>query len=233
MSLLSMVQDAATRIGLAVPSTIITNTDLKYKELLVLANQEGQELARAVQWQEIITETTFTTLAQAAQTSAIPVDFDRFVDDSMYNRTRRRKIFGPITAQEWQARQALNLAATVNYWFRVRGSQILITPSPTAGETVAYEYLSNKWCSSSDGSTKRSSWADDTDIGIIPETLMSKGITWRWLKTKGLSTWEGAYQQYLDEKAKASASQEGSPTLTAGSRTSSLLQINVPEGNFG
>lgn len=46
MTLLTAVQQACGELALAVPSTIIGNTDLQVMQLLALANREGREFAR-------------------------------------------------------------------------------------------------------------------------------------------------------------------------------------------
>lgn len=183
MTLITIVSDASDRIGLQRPSAVMSSTDLTVRTLLGFAQQEGRELARAATWQALQTEKTFTTVAQELQTSAIPTDFDWYMQDTMYNRTSRRKVEGPLTPGEWQVTKA-TLVTLVNPAFRIRGRNILITPTPSAGDTVAYEYISKNWCESESG-TDQSSWAADSDVGLLDEELMTLGVIWRYRKSKG------------------------------------------------
>ena len=80
MSLLTLIQSATDKIGLTRPSVVYASTDQQVRELLNFANQEGVELARAHQWQEITKEKTFTTTAAAVQAGAFASDFDRIVN---------------------------------------------------------------------------------------------------------------------------------------------------------
>lgn len=183
MSLLTVVQKSAARLGLAEPDSVISNTEQNAVTLLSFANQEGIELARRATWQALTKEQTFVTVAAAAQTSSIPSDFEWYIPETMFNRTSRRRVVGPLSSEEWQQIQS-SLITRVNPAFRIRGNTILITPTPTAGNTVAYEYISNQWCESS-GGTDQSAWAADTDVGLLDEELMTLGIVWRWKKAKG------------------------------------------------
>ncbi len=231
MTLLTICQSAADRIGLPRPSAVIASTDQQVRELLAFANQEGIELMKAVNWQELETEHTFTTSAAAAQTSSIPSDWDRFVNDSMFNRTRERKMHGPISAQDWQQRQAYSTASAIEYWWRLRGGAILITPTPAAGETIAYEYISENWILDTDGTTTKAAWAADTDTARLPEELIALGVRWRFLKAKGLE-WTTAFQEYQDQVGKRSVQQKGAPKLSAGAKRD-IYAVNVPETGFG
>lgn len=230
-TLLSIVQNVTDRIGLRRPSAIIGSSDQQVRELLVYAKQEGRELMKAVPWQELTTEHTFTTVAADAQTSSIPSDFDRFLNDSIYNRTSERKIWGPISAQEWQQRKAFTTSSTIDYWFRVRGDTILMNPQPAAGESVYYEYISQNYCQATGGGATKSEWGVDTDEPRIPFELFELGIEWRWRKAKGLE-WQTPFQQYTDQLNKRAVTQKGAPTLKAGGRTFAFNHPNVPEGSW-
>lgn len=183
MSLLTIVQAAADRIGVTRPASAYNSTDQQVIQLVALAQQEGKELARRHDWQILTKEKTFTGTAAAAQTGAVASDFDRMVNESFFNRTQKRPVYGPITAAEWQFTQSV-LATTLVESFRFRGNSILITPTPNGTDSYAYEYLSNQWCESS-GGTDQTAWASDTDTGILDEGIMSLGIVWRFLRSKG------------------------------------------------
>ena len=184
MSLLTIIQRACDRLTIPRPTAVVASTDQATLNLLGLAQEEGKELSARAAWQAITTEKTFTTVAAALQTSAVPADFDWYIPETMFNRTSRRQVYGPLSQHEWQQIQA-SLTTLVNPAFRFRGNNILISPTPTAGQTVAYEYVSKNWCESS-GGTDQPSWAADTDVGLLDEELMVLGVIWRFRKSKGL-----------------------------------------------
>ncbi|MDP3938405.1 MAG: hypothetical protein Q8R92_09735 [Deltaproteobacteria bacterium] len=184
MTLLTVCQDASVDLSLPVPDAVISDTDPAVRLLLRTAQEEGRSLAGRHTWQALTTEHTFTTVAAAEQTSSIPSDFDRLIIETMFNRDRNRRVWGPIDSNEWQAYQA-SLVTRVDPAFRIRGDTILITPTPDASETVAYEYVSKNWCESS-GGTGQAAWAADTDTAKLNESAMTLGVVWRWRKAKGL-----------------------------------------------
>lgn len=200
MTLLTLIQGACDRMGLARPAAVFSSTNQEVRELLGVAQEEGLQLSQRCDWQEITKEKTFTSLAQETQTAMVPSDLDRFVPETFWNRTRRRPFWGPVTAQEWQQIKAWT-TSPVPEIFRHRGSNILIQPVPTAGHTFAYEYVSTQWCESS-GGTDQSAWAADTDVGLLPERLMMLGVVWRFKAMKSFP-FETDYQVYESQVQQA------------------------------
>ena len=213
MSLLTIIQDVSDRVDLDRPSTVVSNSAQLVRQLLALANQEGIELAKRHSWQTITAEQTFTSTVAETQTGAIPSAFDRFINGTFFNRTAKRHVKGPLTPQEWQFHKSV-VATTIIEAFRQRGDSILITPTPAASQTYAFEYVSKNWCESS-GGTDQSAWAADTDVGLLPEELMKLGIIWRWKQAKGLDYAE-SFRTYESEVANAISRDGGKPTLIVG-----------------
>lgn len=183
MSLLTLVSNVAVKVGINVPSFVIGNTNTEVIELLAFAQEEGKELLRRFYWQELRKEKTFTTAATEEQ-EALPSDFDRFVNDTFWNRTRKHPLYGPLNPQQWQYNKSW-VSSPITDSFTFRANKILINPVPTAGETIAYEYISKNFCQSS-GGTGQSAWAADTDTCILDERLMELGMIVRFKLSKGL-----------------------------------------------
>lgn len=186
MSLLTLVQSAALRLGLVPPDTVIDNPDETATRLRALANQSGMELMRRHDWTRLTKEQTFTTVAQEIQTSAIPADFDRFVNGTIFNRTSKRKLNGPLTAEEWQTQKSLTISILLDA-FRVRGSDFIMLPTPTADETVAYEYISKYWVDADDdGTGDATSLAADAAVTLLDEETIVADCIWRYQQSAGL-----------------------------------------------
>ena len=80
----------------------------------------------------------------------------------------------------------------------VRGTTISIYPTPGAdGETIAYDYYSKDWISLSDGSGNAEVFANDNDTARIDEELLTLGLKWRFLQSKGFP-FEAEYREYED-----------------------------------
>ena len=215
MSLLSICQDAADRLGIIRPSSVINSTDQQTLRLLGFAQQEGKALARRHAWQVLVKEASFSATATETQSSVLPTDFDRWVDDTFYNRTRKRPVYGPLNATDWSFSKAV-VATVLIESFRQRGSttDILITPVPTADDSYYFEYISKNWCQSITD-TAQSEWAADTDTGILEEELMTLGVMWRFKSGQGFDYAE-EFRNYEIAVTEAIARDGGKRILNAG-----------------
>lgn len=184
MSLLTLVQEVAGSLNLPQPASVVGNTDPDAILFLNLAKREGRSLSRRHDWQKLIVEHTQTTLATVAQT-ALPAAYGRLMPDvEIWNRTTNTRYVGPVSSGEW-VRLNTGISGGVAGWWRLIGGVLNIYPAPTAGQTIAFEYITKNWCQSS-GGTGQANWAADSDVGVISEDLMGLGLTWRWLKAKGM-----------------------------------------------
>jgi hypothetical protein len=146
MSLLTMAQGAAKRLNLNSPSAIIGNTNKEIIQLLNLAQEEGIDLAQRCRWQRLVGESTFTSIAsesQGAMTSLAGTDFGWIANDTIWNRTKNRKMY-PVDDVQWQQMKSSGITGPVEY-FRIRGNTFRVIPTMTAGDTVAFEWVSKNW----------------------------------------------------------------------------------------
>lgn len=230
MSLLTLVQDAAGLLSLTRPSSVIGSNDLTTRQIFAIAIQACQSLNRKW-WQVMMREQTFVTIADTAQTNALPDDFDRFVPDSFFNRTQKRQIVGPVSPQDWQRIQSNGPTSNIVIGFRQRDGSFLLTPAPAAGETIAFEYISTKWARSADLATAKTRWDVDTDTSYFNEWLITLDIVWRWRKTKGLpyaedhDTWKSYRDTLLGN--------DGGPgEINAAPGSEYAMGVTIPEGSW-
>jgi hypothetical protein len=234
VSLLTICQGVASEIGFPEPSTIISNSDANAKQLLRLANREGKILSREAPWQALRTVYTFT-LATGDQDYALPSDFGWIIPTTTWNRSTKNYVLNPVTPSEWEYLQAWSGATGLNLNARVHGGQVVFQQTITAaqnGETIAYEYISNKWCQSS-GLVAQAAWAADTDTAKLDEELITQGIVWRFKKSKGLD-WEEDFAEYNNQKNKMIARDGGMRKLClGGDYDASPVGVNVPDQGYG
>ena len=184
MTIATIVSNATDRIAVSLGSTsVFSNPSETARQMRALANQEGTELMRRGSWQVLTKETTFNALAQETQAGVIPEDFDHMLNETFYNRTRKRQVVGPLTPKEWQEQKSI--VATVLYdSYRIRGGSVLMIPVPSAGDEYAFEYISNQWVLSTDQEAK-TAFTADSDTSVLDEELITLGVIWRFLKAKG------------------------------------------------
>jgi hypothetical protein len=226
MTALSIVQGAASRLGLTAPTVVFASTDAQIIQLRNLMNEEGVELSRAYPWTRLVTEKTFSTTAAAIQTGAVPTDFNWYLDDTMWNRTTRVKLAGPVSAEEWQSFQAISLLSIPQSVFRFRGGDLLIYPTPTAAQTVAYEYGSTYWVSGS-----KTAFSADTDTALLDENLITLGLRWRFKAAKGFDYAED-FATYQIEKQKVISRDGGRRRVYLGGYPRNPWNANIPESSW-
>lgn len=191
LNLLQIINAVRGRIGLRQVSAVISSTDPQLIQMAALANEEGQDLAGRREWSALIYEGSFTTLPETDQGiidgGIVPAmqGFSYILNDTIFDRTSRLPIWGPLAPRTWQARKALPSTGPLSQ-FRIRGGHLLFDPIPTAGHACFFEYKTRNWLTDVTGSIKRSAWAVDTDIPILDDHLMILGIKWRWKQSKGL-----------------------------------------------
>lgn len=211
MSLLSIVQKFARRTALPVPATVAGNTDAQINQIMNILEEECTELAARGSWKGLINECTFSALGAESQGTLASLGSGpsltnglRFIlNNTLWNRTTRLPIYGPMNPQDWQQIKANSVVALSQY--RIRGTTtgtqaaLLITPAPTAANTIAFEYLSNNWCLN--GVIPSSVLVADTDTLLLPESVVAAGLKWRWKKEKGLSYAEDfmSYEQLVQQ----------------------------------
>lgn len=233
MSLLTVVQSAARRVGIAVPTSVAGSSDVQALQLMEFVTEEGQDLTDRYPWARLQTEATFVTVAaelQGALSTLAPSSFQYILNDTIWNRSKRRPIYGGLSPEEWQRFKASPVTGPLEQ-FRLRGGNLYFTPIPTAGETCAFEYMSGNWCESNLGVGHEVCVAD-TDVFRLPERLILLGVVWRWKRSKGLAYAED-FRLYETEVANAQGRDAGKPRLSLdGSPTDRLPGIVVPQGNW-
>jgi hypothetical protein len=225
MSLLTICNAVCDEVALTRPSTIVGNTADDARTLLRLCNKVGEDLMLTVDWQILRKEQTFTALGQEEQTSILPSDFNRFVPDTFYNRTLTQNIVGPVPSATWQAMKA-NSGVGFDPSFIYRGGSVFVLPTLTAGNSLAFEYISNQWAQSS-GAVGQTSFQADDDTGIIDEGLITLGVIFEYLQAETQPS-DVAYDIYKSRRdALINSDQRNSGTLSAGDIFGTRARLNT------
>lgn len=186
MSMLTTIQHFCLRTGISKPTTVYGSTDNQVLQIMALLEEEGNDLAGRGNWERITFEATHTSLAaesQGAMSTIATNNFRSFKSDTTWDRTENlplRVIDGP----DWQAEKGFS-STSPRFRIRVRGGELLATPTPPAGNTWAFEYTSWNWILDDDGSTYKQYFTEDADELLLPEPILLMGLRWRWKKEKG------------------------------------------------
>ena len=183
---LSIIQTVCARLGLDQPNTSVGSTDNKIVQLVALCDEEGSELSIRYPWTALIKETSYTTLATEDQGAieTIAPGYNYILNDTIWNRSLRRPVFGPKNSQNWQQQKAFAINGPWSS-HRIKGGHLYMYPTPTAGESCYFEYVSKYWLTDTSGAVYRSAWVADDDVALLDDQLLILGTIWRWKKAKG------------------------------------------------
>ena len=185
-NVLVLVQDSADELSLARPTDISdTSDDNTAQKLVRHLTRTCRLLASSYDWTRLRREKTLVTTATETQTGAIPSDFARFVQGTLWNRTRRAVVNGPLPPDDWQTRKAVLVNGSFGN-FCIRGTSFLMTPVPPAGQTIAYEYITNYIAVNASGTTEMTTYTADDDQPYFDDELIILGTVWRYRKAEGL-----------------------------------------------
>jgi hypothetical protein len=236
-SLLQLVQQACSELGLAAPSTVIGNPDTQVAQILALAKREGQEtMARGVAtggWQLLRKEYVFN-LTAGQDTYPLPADIDHLCPQTFWDRSFRWQLLGPLSPQEWQVLKSGISPTGPRRRFRIFGGAFVVDPVPSDTNQLVLEYFSANWCQSSTGTGQRT-WSKDTDTYLLDDDSMVLGIIWRFRRARGLD-YDTEKKDWQDCVDRVLARQAGSRTLSLNTTDSGIQMLNhsnVPDTGYG
>ena len=213
MSLLTIVQSVTKRTGIPTPATVLGSTDPQVLHLLALLEEEGKSLSKRGDWESLTFEATHTTTAaedQGAITTIASNGYRQIKNETMWDRTDKLPV-PLINSTAWQRYKA-TVNATPRFRYRIRGGKLLISPTPPASHTLAFEYVTKNWILGADLVTYKSAFTLDTDTLLLDEDLMTLGLRWRWKKEHGLEYAEDM-RDYETQVMDLLAREGGKPTI--------------------
>ena len=232
MSMISIIQSVCLRIGVPSPNAVATSQDTQYLQLLALLNEAASSLCTKP-WQSLRRQATFNTVAAEIQGSVATIcpGMSYITNDTIWNRTLRRPVFGPLSAQDWQWQKAIFSAGPWSQ-FRVFQNNINFFPIPSAGQECDFEYTSNYYATDSTGVTYQSSFLADADLSVLDEELLALGTIWLWKANKGLDF--GTDYQKFDNRMTNLIGRDGSkPILNmSGDKVGIAPAIMVAAGSW-
>ena len=213
MTVLAIIQDAAAELAIPLPTAVVSSTDAQVRQLLRLFYIEGRDLLDAHDWQRLLTTRTFTSLSTEAQTGEPVSAFYRMAHGvEMWNTTNDWEITGPLSPSDW-ARLTVQQITSVPQFWRLQGG-VLQVYSPTAGDSIRYEYISKNWVTIAADSSLAETAAADSDTILFPEPLVVKGMVWRWKQTKGLEYAEDMRSYELYKMARIAQDRGGTKSYS-------------------
>lgn len=235
MSLLDVVQRVCDEVGLPRPSAVATSTEQLARQMFSLANAELEELSKRFNWPVLTREYSFNTVAGTAQYN-LPADYRKFLQETVFDSTRYYQLRGSLSAGEWERTKALNLGSLSTQRVRIFGNplKLNILPTPTAVNTVVFEYMTKKFAVNA-GNAEIDRYSADNDAALIDEGLIRMGLKWRIKHAKGLD-FSADLAEYESVVAREFAAAMAAPSIGVGYNRHTdlpLTQGYTPENGFG
>lgn len=172
----------------------------------------------------------------------LPGDIRSFINATYWDRNFRWPMLGPLSPVEWEVIVSGISPVGPRIRFRVVNNKMQIQPLPGTGQTdqIAYEYVSNAFCTNASGVPNIASggickFAADTDLYRWPENTLRLGIKWRFLRAKGLD-YSDELKQYADARDFQLSVSGASRSLRMNAVASGLHFINysnLPDSGYG
>ncbi len=188
-SMLTLIHTFCLRTGLPAPNIAAGSQDHQILQLVAILNEALEDIVDRWDWTDLQYEATFTTVAaedQGAVAAIAPNGFLRIFNETIFNRTLRLPLFGPMRKEQWQALKALPTTGPF-YKYRILRGRILFNPAGVAGQLCAFEYQSS-WAVTAQGNTapNKSTFTADTDVCVFDDKVILAALQWKWLLRKGL-----------------------------------------------
>lgn len=230
-SALMCIQQVCGELGLPSPVTLNGSTDSNVTQLLALANAAGSELATYFNWPDLIKEWVFETV-DGQDSYAMPTDWNYFTDQTQWDRTNHWPLLGPKSATEWQWLKGGMLSQGPRLRYRVWQGKFYLHPAPgSTPATIAMEYVSSAWLTSSDG--VKSMITQDSDTPVFDFWLFTRFLKLKFQETKGLDT-SAMLNDFGRLFSGMTGKAGGAPILNLSPRYNTILITpnNVPDGSW-
>lgn len=233
-TLLETVTDFCELQGVPAPTSVIGSTDTQVVQIRALLQEGLKSLSGRGPWERLINQALWTTTATESQgpiTTLAANGYRWMLPQTLWDRTEKLPLLGPIDSQDWQALKAIVVTGP-RYSFRLRGGEFITTPAPPAGHTWVFEYVSKNFILN--GTTYKVKFTADDDEILLPDDIVAADLRWRWKAEKGLTYAE--FFNSCEALIVDALGRDGSkPVLDMGSRDCGgdiLPGVFVPSGNW-
>ncbi len=232
MTLKTAINEVQRLCSLPVTSAVVADGQESQQLLWSLANREARDVIRRHAWPQLRREHTFTSNTASLQTNGRPANFERIIAGTFWNRASDRELMGPLEATEWALAYGEPFTSAIQQYWMLRHDGLHIFPVPTAAEAMAYEYQMTTPVLAADGTTFRRQFEADTDTYVLDEELLILGVTYRFLKQKGLDYAE-ALRDYELALSTAIGSAKGAKIINLAPEEADVPLPLIPESGYG
>ncbi|NTF35563.1 hypothetical protein [Agrobacterium rubi] len=176
MKILDIVNAVCDVVKLDHFDSVYGANDENAQTMVTLATEAGSEIARRVDWRDLV-----KTFVAATSPATFPADFERVIQGGSV-MTAAGEFMRPVTNRGQWSFIKVHPSAQPYYFLSEAG--IEFSPAVSAAG-ASLLYLSDKWVKLANGTTSNVIQGDDNET-VFPSELMMKNLIWRWRRHKGL-----------------------------------------------
>jgi len=160
MTILDIAKECSRQLQITVPTSFVSSTSNNQILLKAMIYKTIQEIRDSYDWPELSRQHLFKTISGQAS-YPLPYDFDRRINQTLWNRDQNWPLIGPIDPELWQQFKSGFITTLPMQHYRVKGisqNQFFIDPTPTdsdANQIMVYEYIT-------DSAIRPADWAANT-----------------------------------------------------------------------
>lgn len=218
MTILDVVKQAATQLGLEIPSVVFTNTTRTWIDVQNTINRCAYQILDEYDWERL--KQIHVLNGDGAQE-----DFD-FPDD-FYRMTRDARLWdsaspawnvGQVQSEAWLALDQNKNVSWRSLW-TIFGGQMHFRPALYSEQTVRFFYISKNIVSGD-----KTEFTADTDAFVLDEKLLRKCLVYNWKKDKGMD-YAADLQEYQEALSYAIGSDKGPRRIYEGTHNGYVPDI--------
>lgn len=186
MTVLSTVQAAAPRLGIAVPSVLFSDAGRTGVELQEAINEAARAMCDDFDWQQL--KAIHTITGDGTDTSfALPSDYLRMPKATNFwpseEPTTPIRFF--LDLDDWIAEDVRTITEITKRAI-IYGNELHIKPAVGNAATVKFAYVSNLIVIATGGTVAtKTAFTADTDTFLLDERALKLNLIWRWKAAKG------------------------------------------------
>lgn len=228
-----IINRVAAEVGLTPVSDPYSTSNAAFTQLTYLLNIAGDELAVFHDWNILRKEHTFTTALNDTGNYALPSDFRRLIDRTLWDRTNDEPLIGPLSPQEWSALLGRDTPSVSNMSFRLTNGEFFIYPHDPVGvvRDIAFEYVSNQWVVDVGGTEYSDNVTTGSEFPMFDRVLIGRYIKLKFLLAKGINA-TSAQDDFNQIFERLTSQEKGGRILNAGRANGAFPFIN-PVDNIG
>lgn len=163
----------------------------------------------------------------------LPADYSSTVPRTHWDKAKHWEMLGPTDAQQWEWLLSGYISTGPRIRWRLLGNTFQIWPGVSTNELLGYEYRSQAWAESSDG-TPKNSFTNDSDTCIYPDRVMVLMTKLKYFEAKGFDT-TAMYRNFLTELETVMGQDMSAANLSFAPRPGTVLigYDNIPDQGYG